>query len=250
MARKRIYQVAREFKLSSEALLGMLRGMGLAAKSHMSAIDDETVEALKAKLREEKEAVKREVERKKQMAEERKAKARAKAKKEEEAKKAQQPPPRRKLGMRRRVADEKSVKESVRKTLADIGGAKKPRRRRRRARTEAGKAREESKRIRVTEFVSVGELSAVEPELLLYAWEAVVADGPDNGAELLIEWRPADQRCATCGEAKERASGSWMRLCPDCGMPLEVSGGAELDILDLSFEAAEAVAEGGAELSD
>lgn len=87
--------------------------------------------------------------------------------------------------------------------------------------------------------LAVGELSAVEPELLVYAWEAVVEDGPDAGAELVIEWCAADQRCAQCGEAKDRASGSWMRVCPDCGMPLEVNGGDELDVLDLSFEAAE-----------
>ena len=91
--------------------------------------------------------------------------------------------------------------------------------------------------------LAVGELSAVEPDLLAYAWEAVVEDGPNAGAELIIEWRPANQRCASCGESKDRASGSWMRLCPDCGMPLEVSGGDDLDILDLSFEATDAVAE-------
>jgi translation initiation factor IF-2 len=179
LARKRVYQVAREFNLSSEALLEMLRGMGLTVKSHMSAIDDETVVALQAKLKEEKEAVKKEVERKKQMAEERKAKARDIARKEEQARQAKaakpaappaksakktttarQQPPKRRPGMRRRVTDEKSVKESVRKTLADIGGAKKPRRRRRRSRSEEGEAREESTRIRVTEFVSVGELAS------------------------------------------------------------------------------------------
>jgi len=191
LAKKRIYQVAREFNLSSEALLEMLKGMGQAAKSHMSAIDDETVVALQGKIREEKEAVKREVERKKQMAEEREAKATEIAKKEEQAKQAKQAkqvktaktaappakpakttkttkattttkqqPPRRRHGMRRRVTDEKSVKESVRKTLADIGGAKKPRRRRRRSKGEEGEAREESSSIRVTEFVSVGELAS------------------------------------------------------------------------------------------
>jgi Zn finger protein HypA/HybF involved in hydrogenase expression len=88
------------------------------------------------------------------------------------------------------------------------------------------------KRVRL----AVGELSAVEPELLEYAWEAVVADGPDEGVELAIEWCPANQWCSVCNEAKQRAQGSWMRLCPDCGMPLAVSGGDELDILDLSFE--------------
>lgn len=84
--------------------------------------------------------------------------------------------------------------------------------------------------------MAVGELAAVEPELLVYAWEAVVVGSPDEGAELAVEWRPARQFCAGCGEAKARASGSWLRVCPDCGLPLEVSGGDELDVLDLSFE--------------
>lgn len=84
--------------------------------------------------------------------------------------------------------------------------------------------------------LAVGELSAVEPELLAYAWEAVVAEGPDAGAELEIVWCPAIQRCAHCGEDKQRSEGSWMRLCPDCGLPLDVAGGDELDILDLSFD--------------
>ena len=84
--------------------------------------------------------------------------------------------------------------------------------------------------------LAVGELSAVEPELLVYAWEAVVADSGDTGAELVVEWHRADQRCSSCNESKDRAVGSWMRVCPDCGMPLEVTGGDELDVLDLSFD--------------
>ena len=47
MARKRVYQIAREFNLSSEALLEMLMSMGITVKSHMSAIDDETIVAMK-----------------------------------------------------------------------------------------------------------------------------------------------------------------------------------------------------------
>lgn len=84
--------------------------------------------------------------------------------------------------------------------------------------------------------LAVGELSAVEPELLVYAWEAVISEGPDEGAELKIEWCRADQRCANCNEAKDRSEGSWMRVCPDCGTPLEIKGGEELDVLDLSIE--------------
>ena len=86
-------------------------------------------------------------------------------------------------------------------------------------------------------LVAVGELSAVEPELLVHAWEAVLAEGPDEGAVLTIHWRPATQMCSNCGEISERAEGSWLRLCPQCGLPLQVSGGDELDILQVSFEA-------------
>jgi len=85
--------------------------------------------------------------------------------------------------------------------------------------------------------IAIGELSAVEPELLTYAWEAVVIDGQDAGAELEVVWCPADQHCANCGDSKERSEGSWMRLCPDCGMPLQVSGGDELEVLDVTFDA-------------
>jgi len=84
--------------------------------------------------------------------------------------------------------------------------------------------------------LAVGELAAVEPELLVHAWEAVVYESSDLGAVLEVVWCPADQNCGNCGEVKERAEGSWMRLCPDCGLPLQVSGGDELDVLDLSFE--------------
>jgi hydrogenase nickel incorporation protein HypA/HybF len=88
--------------------------------------------------------------------------------------------------------------------------------------------------------VAVGELAAVEPELLAYAWEAVVAGGPDAGAELEVEWHPARQICATCGEVAEREPGRWLRLCPACGQPVRVEGGDELDVIRLSYTPGEA----------
>ena len=84
--------------------------------------------------------------------------------------------------------------------------------------------------------IAVGELSAVEPDLLSFGWEAVIADTPDEGAELEIEFCRADQRCPACGEQKARSEGTWLRICPDCGAPLEVKGGDELDVLEVSFE--------------
>lgn len=83
--------------------------------------------------------------------------------------------------------------------------------------------------------VAVGELAAVEPELLQHAWAALTRGGPEEGSRLEVEWRPARQRCATCGESKARAAGSWLRLCPDCGMALRVEGGDDLDLLEIDF---------------
>lgn len=83
--------------------------------------------------------------------------------------------------------------------------------------------------------VAVGELTAIEPELLEYAWGALTADGPDRGARLVVEWRPANQVCPTCGAVKTRPAGSWLRVCPDCSQPLSVEGGDELDIVRVEF---------------
>jgi hydrogenase nickel incorporation protein HypA/HybF len=83
--------------------------------------------------------------------------------------------------------------------------------------------------------VAVGELSAVEPDLLRFAWEALTAGGADAGATLEIDWRAAKQVCEDCGEVAERAPGSWLPLCPRCGRPLRVEGGGELDLLQFSY---------------
>lgn len=83
--------------------------------------------------------------------------------------------------------------------------------------------------------VAVGELSAVEPDLLRYAWEALLSASADRGCPLDVEWKPARQRCARCGEERSRVPGSWLRLCPRCGDPLAIEGGDELTILQLSY---------------
>lgn len=84
--------------------------------------------------------------------------------------------------------------------------------------------------------VAVGELSAVEPELLLYAWEAVVAGTGAEGCKLEVEFCPARQHCPNCGPVS-REPGAWLPLCLSCGLPLEVEGGSELDLLQVEFEA-------------
>lgn len=88
--------------------------------------------------------------------------------------------------------------------------------------------------------VAVGELTGVEPELLKYAWEAVVEPTPDRGCRLEVEWRPAVQRCDRCGEPKARGEGVWLRVCLECGEALRVEGGRELDLLKLGLQTEEA----------
>lgn len=83
--------------------------------------------------------------------------------------------------------------------------------------------------------VVVGDLAAVEPDLLDFAWKAVIDGGPDEGAQLVVDWRPAKQRCAFCGDVAERAAGTWLRLCPGCGEPLAVIGGDELEVRTVEF---------------
>ncbi len=83
--------------------------------------------------------------------------------------------------------------------------------------------------------LAIGDLAAVEPELLRYAWEAAVAGPPEEGAALEVDWRPARQTCAACGDVAERACGTWLRVCPSCGGLLRVEGGDDLDVLQVVF---------------
>ena len=63
----RVYQVAKDFNVSSEALIGILDGLGVAARSHMSTLDDSVVDLIKQKFAEEKEVVKQEDARKQEV---------------------------------------------------------------------------------------------------------------------------------------------------------------------------------------
>jgi len=83
--------------------------------------------------------------------------------------------------------------------------------------------------------VAVGELSALEPELLVFAWEALTAGTCDGGSLLDVDWRPARQECPSCGAAAERGAGTWLRVCAGCGGFLRVEGGDELDVLSVSL---------------
>ncbi len=180
MAKKRIYQIAKEFSVSSEALLKILRGMKIEAKSHMSSIDESLVDEVRKKFEAEKKTVAREVERQQELHEAKKIEppkapvkkpaprpAASPPPKGGSARSAGSPPPKTgrrsgQRGRRARVVDEKTVRASIKKTLADLEIGKK--RRRRRKHTHSGAETEEAgdtRKIQITELATVAELASV-----------------------------------------------------------------------------------------
>ncbi len=221
MGKKRIYQVAKEFRISSEALIGMLKKLGEDAKSHMNVIDDDVVQKVRAEFEKEKDAIKKEYAKKvKKAMRERAKKPEAKEPKrgakpggaeadggktatgttaarpappstKHAAPTAKSAPPTAKLaaptarpavptakpaapiaksaaparadtarrGKKRRKprVDQKTVEETVRKTLAATS-ERRPRRKRRKVRSDGAIIEEEIK-AQIPEFASVGEFA-------------------------------------------------------------------------------------------
>jgi translation initiation factor IF-2 len=181
----RVYEVAKDLGMSSEAVLQIVRRMGVEVKNHMSTLQPETVTRIQAEMAQEKTAVREEQARKHeqevQRARDERARAAQAAAQAAATAQAARPapgpapaggaparpaPPRvvEPRGLRRRdrkkkkVVDEKLVMESMRKTLAslDVGA----RRRHRRREDENGEtATEDARTIRATEFITVAELA-------------------------------------------------------------------------------------------
>ncbi len=85
--------------------------------------------------------------------------------------------------------------------------------------------------------IAIGELSAIEPDLIDFAWLAVRSDKSDAAnATLDIKWCKAKQFCHSCKDFKKRSEGTWLRICPDCGEVLQTEGGDELDVLEITIE--------------
>jgi translation initiation factor IF-2 len=204
----RIYQLARDLRISSDALVTMITSLDPNAdvKSHMSSIDDDMVGKIRARIAREREIVRQEDESKTQRAEEHKAKQEAAARAakaatavpvastaaptmappapapprvkapvfESSTRPSRPPTPapawgstslppgrskdkKKKKG--RSVVDEKLVRDNVRRTMASMDGRRKQRRRRR---TDGGaETIEEAAPLKVTEFMTVGELASV-----------------------------------------------------------------------------------------
>ncbi|HET7225230.1 MAG TPA: translation initiation factor IF-2 N-terminal domain-containing protein, partial [Candidatus Eisenbacteria bacterium] len=59
--KQRVYEVAKDLGMSSEAVLQVVRRLGVEVKNHMSTLPPETVEKVRAELEGKKTAVKEEM---------------------------------------------------------------------------------------------------------------------------------------------------------------------------------------------
>jgi len=131
MPSKKVHSVAKSLGLSSAALIELLKEVGITAKGHMSALTDEEIKKVKAKISEEKKRVKKEFTR-------RWTKPRTKEKKKKISK--------------------EEIKEKVKSTLAKLEKRETKKHYRREAPQKIEAAPLE-KVIEVTDFMTVAELS-------------------------------------------------------------------------------------------
>ncbi len=173
MANKRLYEVAQEYKISSNALLSVLKELNFSPKSHMSVASDDMLAAIKNKFEIEKEAVKKDIELKKKPRppeakvatlepaetttfDERLAKLSVALKKHDKRKKKFD---KRKKGKEARLIDRKAVVKSFKATMASIGGVKKTKKYKRRFKSGGTVEIAEENMIEVNEFMTVAELA-------------------------------------------------------------------------------------------
>src|SRR5467141_473683 len=159
--KRRVYEVAKDMGMSSEALVHILKSLSVEVKSHMSSVSDDVIEQVRSKLAREKEAVKEEEARKRE-----KAVLAAKAEAERRGGLPHRGPggtpfkPGGKPGKKKkRAVDEKLIRASVKRTLAEMEGSKRRHHRREREEGAAVGVEEAPHVIRVSEFISVAELA-------------------------------------------------------------------------------------------
>src|SRR6516225_88688 len=185
----RVYEVAKDLGMSSEAVLQIVKRLGVEVKNHMSTLLPDTVEKIQAEMAHERTAVREEQARKHeievQRAREERARVAAAAQAAEARARAAGTParpapasgagpvttprpaapcgfdmrgPRRRDRKKKKVVDEKLVIDSVRKTLASLDQGSARRRHRRHDEDSGEVVTEEAKVIKATEFITVAEL--------------------------------------------------------------------------------------------
>jgi translation initiation factor IF-2 len=131
MPSKKVHSVAKSLGLSSAALIELLKEIGITAKSHMSALTDEEIKKVKARISEEKKRVKKEFTR-------RYTKPRAREKKKK--------------------INKEEIKETVKSTLAKLE-KRETKKHYKREIPQKVEAAPEEKVVEVTDFMTVAELA-------------------------------------------------------------------------------------------
>jgi translation initiation factor IF-2 len=177
----RVYEVAKDLGMSSEAVLQIVRGLGVDVKNHMSTMAPEVVAKVQGEISQKAAVVKEEQARKHEIELQRAREERARAAETPRPPApaasptmAPRPPaapvaaapdrgrgPRRRDRKKRKVVDEKQAIETMRKTLASLDASSGRRRHRRRDDENGEVAVEEAKLIRPTEFITVAELASL-----------------------------------------------------------------------------------------
>ncbi len=145
MAKVRVYQLARKYDISSEALRKILVKEGITVKSHMSSVDEKVEAFIEAHLKRVKAATTREVRKKS-----------GKPPRERPVKKTRGRRPRK--AVKKPETDHRAVKESVKRTLAKLEVTRKSRRRKR-EKVETVPVEEDVNTIKLPEFSTVADLA-------------------------------------------------------------------------------------------
>ena len=86
-----------------------------------------------------------------------------------------------------------------------------------------------------TVWLEIGALSSVEPEAMLFCFDAVMQSPLVKGAKLEIIHIQGEARCLQCN--KNVAVEQRYDACPVCGnFPLQISAGEEMRIKELEVE--------------
>ncbi len=87
----------------------------------------------------------------------------------------------------------------------------------------------------MTVWLEIGELSGVEPDAMMFSFDAVTRGSLADGAKLVIVPVPGESWCMKCSKnikVKQRFD-----CCPDCGSyQLQVVSGDEMKIKELEVE--------------
>lgn len=97
------------------------------------------------------------------------------------------------------------------------------------------KAREANSQCIQTIKIRLGEFTTIVREALEFAFEVARRETLAENARLEIETVPMVVRCVTCGPVTDPVR-SVCLICPQCGLPLEIIAGEELQVEYIEIE--------------